>query len=166
MKKICFLFSVILLLQLMGCAKQEEILELKNEPVATTMESEEKSIQIYTIDEQNLESIAAKVVLTKGEKRTTKNIVGKVVTLFQAHAINIQIDFVKVEDDIAYISFKKNGAPVIGVSEVVEEVILESISKSIIDNMNKISKIVFKVEGNAYKSENLSLEENEVYWWK
>ena len=53
MKKICFLFSVILLLQLMGCAKQEEILELKNEPVATTMESEEKSIQIYTIDEQN-----------------------------------------------------------------------------------------------------------------
>ena len=53
-----------------------------------------------------------------------------------------------------------------GVSETVEEIILESIAKSLVDNLEGYEKVVFQVEGDAYKSDNMQLEKNEIYWWK
>lgn len=128
--------------------------------------SEEKSIQVYTIDEDSLESTSETVYLMDGEKLNAKNIMKEVINLFAMHGITIHLDTITKKEDTIYISFQKDAAPVHGVSETVEEIILESIAKSLVDNLDGYEQVVFQVEGGAYKSDNMQMEKDEVFWWK
>ena len=113
-----------------------------------------------------MESVSEIVYLMDGEQITAKNIMKEVIDLFAMHAITIQLDTITEKEDTIYISFQNVGAPVHGVSETVEEIILESIAKSLVDNLEGYEKVVFQVENEAYKSDNMQLEKDEIYWWK
>ena len=166
-KGLLLVLIFLVIMQGTGCTKGEKVNTPENTfvPEATTT-SEANSIQVYVIDETSLESVSETVYLMDGEKVTANNIMDQVINLFAIHAITIQLDTITEKQDTIYISFQKGGAPVHGVSETVEEIILESIAKSLIDNLEGYEKVVFQVEGDAYKSDNMQLEKNEIYWWK
>lgn len=170
MKKRHLVFCVLLITLAVGCNKEKkgEMVFTSNQPetTQTVIDSGEEEIQVYTIDMNSMQSVSETVYLMDGEEVTAENILREVVELFKVNAIEIEINGFKQKKDIMYISFAKESAPVTGVSKKVEEVILESIAKSILDNIEDVEKIVFQVDSGAYKSENLDLEENEAYWWK
>lgn len=168
-KRKCLMLIMIFLviMQGTGCTKEKKVSTPKNTATPKVVStSEEKSIQVYTIDEDSLESVSETVYLLDNEKVTAKNIINKVIDLFAMHAITIKLDTITEKEETIYISFQKEGAPVHDVSETVEEIILESIAKSLVDNLEGYEKVVFQVEGEAYKSDNIQMEKDEVYWWK
>lgn len=129
-------------------------------------EVEEVGIPIYTIDMVSMQSVCETVYLMNGEKISLNKVVEETVKLFQTKNIEIEISDIKQKNGIAYISFAKDSVPVVNSSKDVEEIILESIAKSVIDNCREIEKIVFQVESDAYISENIQLGKEEIYWWK
>lgn len=164
-RMICMVFALILPWGT-GCAeKKVDTPKVTQEPNVTPL-SKEKSIDIYTIDEENGESVSETVYLMDGEKVNAKNIMNQVIELFSMHSIFIQLDKVTGKKDTLYVSFKKKGAPAKDVSANVEEIILESIAKSLLDNLDDYTKVIFQVEGGPYKSDNMTMKKDEVYWWK
>lgn len=170
MKKRHLVFCILLFVFSMGCGKekQAEIVSTESQPKVTQQvtESGETEFQVYTIDMDTMQSAREMVYLMKGEELNAENILKKVIELFKINAIEIEVNGIKQKKDVMYVSFAKNSAPVVDVSQKVEEVILESIAKSLLDNLEDVDKIVFQVDSGAYKSENLELGKNEVYWWK
>lgn len=170
MKKKHLMFCVLFLMFSIGCSKErgKEPVSTSDRPEVTQMttESGEVGIQVYTINMASMQSVSETVYLMEGEEVTAENILKEVIELFKVNTIEIEINGIKRKKDVMYISFAKESAPVIDVSKKVEEIILESIAKSLLDNLEDVDKIVFQVDSGAYKSENLELEENEVYWWK
>lgn len=170
MKRRQLVVCVLLLMLSMGCSKEEKdrSTSTSNQPAVTqtVTESGEVGIQVYTIARDSMESVSEMVYLMNGEKVTVENILKEVIELFKTNAIEIEINGIKQKKDVLYISFAKESAPIVDVSKKVEEIILESIAKSLLDNLEDVEKIVFQVDSGAYKSENLELGENEAYWWK
>ena len=168
MRKIIIIFLVGCLFFCSGCSNERG--ETKETPMPEITQSvvdiNEVAIQLYTIDESTIQSVSETVFIPKEDEITAQRIVQEVITLFSVHAIEIKVDNVVQKDNILYVSFKENFAPITGVSPEVEEVILESISKSLVDNLLDVEKIIFQKESKAYQSDNLILEEDEVYWWK
>lgn len=166
-KSLMLILVFLVIMQGNGCAKEKKTSAFENTAAPqVTVVAEENRIQVYTIDETSMESVSEIVYLMNGEKITAKNIMKEVIDLFAMHAITIQLDTITEKKDSIYISFKEDGAPVHGVSETVEEIILESIAKSLVDNLECYEKVVFQVEGKAYKSDNMQMEKDEIYWWK
>ena len=166
-KSLMFILVFFVIIQGAGCAEEKK----SSTPEKTSAPeviptSEENSIQVYTIDEDSMESVSEIVYLMDGEQITAKNIMKEVIDLFAMHAITIQLDTITEKEDTIYISFQNVGAPVHGVSETVEEIILESIAKSLVDNLEGYEKVVFQLENEAYNSDNMQLEKDEIYWWK
>ncbi len=170
MKRIPLVLCVLLLTLSIGCNKEmnQEEISTSNQPevTKTVTESGEVGIQVYTIDMDTMQSVSETAYLMKDEEVTAENIIKKVIELFKENTIEIEVNGIKQKKDVIYISFAKDSAPIVDVSKKVEEVILESIAKSLLDNLEDIEKIVFQVDSGAYKSENLELGENEAYWWK
>lgn len=170
MKKRHLVLCVLLITFVAGCGKEkkEEGISITSSPEATqtVTDSGEQEIQVYTIDLNSMQSVSETVYLMEGEKVTIENILKEVTELFKANGIKIEINGIKQKEEVVYISFAKDKAPLVGVSKTVEEVILESIAKSVLDNAEDVEKIVFQADSGAYKSDNLELEEDEVYWWK
>lgn len=169
MKKRYLVLFMLLLIFSVGCGKGREgeiSTSMQPEETQTVTELGEVGIQVYTIDMDSMQSVSETVYLMKDEKITAKNILNRVCELFKANTINIEVNGIKQKNDVMYISFEKDSAPIVDVSKKVEEIILESIAKSLVDNLEGVEKIVFQVDDGAYKSENMELGENEAYWWK
>lgn len=166
-KSMMALMIFLMMVQGTGCeSKQTENPVQETSAPSSVATSKEKSIQVYTIDEDSLESTSETVYLMGGEKLNAKNIMKEVINLFAMHGITIHLDTITKKENTIYISFQKDAAPVCGVSETVEEIILESIAKSLVDNLDNYEQVVFLVEGDAYKSDNMQMEKDEVFWWK
>ncbi len=169
MKKKYLILCMLLLTFSVGCSKGREgevSTSIQPEVTQTVTESGEVGIQVYTIDMNSMQSVSETVYFMEGEKVTAKNILKEVCELFKANTINIEVNGIKQKKDVLYVSFAKDSAPIVDVSKKVEEIILESIAKSLVDNLEGVEKIVFQVDDGAYKSENMELGENEAYWWK
>lgn len=90
-----------------------------------------------------------------------------VVKEFANHNVIILIDSVSEDQNgNVKISFKKNSIPVIGVDEELEYLILDCFSQSILDNMETVHAVIFRIEGKAYVTDNVSMGKNEAYDWR
>lgn len=170
MRKGTLVLCMLLLICSMGCSKEKKVKQpsttILPEVTKTVTESGEIGIQVYTTDMDSMQSVNEIVYFMKGEEIQASSILKKVLELFKANTIDIKVNDIKQKEDVMYVSFAKDSVPVVAVSKKVEEIILESIAKSLVDNLEDVEKIVFQVDGGAYKSENLELGEDEAYWWK
>lgn len=133
-------------------------------PAAT--DSTNKEISIYSIDDDSLESVEETVNVPAEEELTAKIIVDKVVEAFGEHDIEIGIYSVTQKDDNVYISFTKDKAPSATVGSSVEGTILDSMAKSVLDNVESCNNIIYRMEDDPYASGHIELEYDEVYLWK
>ena len=61
------------------------------------------------------------------------------------------------------VNFFKNSPPVSGVTKETETAILDAVAQSLLDNLADYHKVIYRVEGEAYTSDNLTFTENYVY---
>jgi len=127
---------------------------------------ETKEMLIYGIQNETLESQQVSVSIPKKSKITAEFIVDQVVDVFAENSLDIGIDSVTQEGDKVIVSFKADKAPLTNVGAGVETTILDSISMSLLDNLDTCKNVIFRVEGKAYTSGHIELGIDEVYKWK
>lgn len=140
-----------------SAAKEKEADKFGVAPAAT------KEISIYTMDEntQDVESVSA--VVNADTEITPELIVDMVSDSLAERLVDVGIDSVTTDKDAVIVSFKSDTPPVVKVDLTVETTILDAIAQSLVDNLPEYPKVVFRVEGKEYKSDNLSFGLNDVY---
>lgn len=136
----------------------------KNEDAPTLPET--KELLIYGIQNETLESEQVSVTVPKDSEITAEFIVGQVIEVFADNSLEIGIDSVAQDKDKVIVSFLKDKAPLLNVGSGVEITILDSISMSLLDNLDSCKNVIFRVEGKAYASGHVELDIDEAYKWK
>ncbi len=126
----------------------------------TDEEQGAKEVQIYSINDNSLESEQTYVTM---EEVTPETVVQAVVDSLAEHSLEVGIDSVTMEGDRVIVSFLYGKAPLTSVGSTVEETILNSIADSLLDNVDGCKKVVFRAEGEAYESGHYAFGINEVY---
>lgn len=122
-----------------------------------------KEMSIYTMNEISMECEDTTVYVPKNEKITSQVIVDAVTASFQERGIEVGIDSIQEDGDKVIVSFTKNKAPLENVGSTVESAILDCISQSLLDNLEKCKKVIFRVEGKAYESGHYAFDLDYVY---
>lgn len=161
----------------MKTEKPEVTAEVQTEePVVSTPETTQEAkvtensivttVPIYSINDETLEIEDTVAELPEGQKVDAEFIVKEVVKSFADHGIEIGIYSVIQKEKGVYVSFEKDKAPVEDVGSTVEYAILNSISQSLLDNLDTCEKVYFKIEDGPYESGHFVFEEDEPYNWK
>lgn len=120
-----------------------------------------KKLMIYTINEEEIEPATA--MIPEKEKITPRLIVDTVVEALEDQSISVGINDVTSKGDTVIVSFNKDMAPLKNVGSKYESAILNAIAQSLVDNLKECHKVIYRVEGKAYKSSHITLGMNEVY---
>ncbi len=172
--------TVILVLFLMvlttACTNREEVKKDPSVTIVTPSEEQNKEsvkstvapiatkeISIYTMNEntQDVESVSA--VVNEDTEITPELIVDMVTASLAERLIDVRIDKVTTEKDTVIVSFDSDTPPVVQVNLTVETTILDAIAQSLVDNLPEYPKVIFRVKGKEYKSDNLTFGLNDVY---
>jgi cytoskeletal protein RodZ len=109
-------------------------------------------LQVYNVnaDTSDIEPVTA--LIPDGNDITPQLIVDTVVESLADQSIVIGIDSVTTKDDAIIVSFIKDKAPYSNLGSGYEQAILDAIAQSLIDNLSDYSKVIYRIEGNAYTS--------------
>ncbi|ROR22375.1 hypothetical protein EDD66_11560 [Mobilisporobacter senegalensis] len=146
--------------------EEKEDTESNSTTEETPSVPETKDLLIYGIQNETLQSEQVTVTVPKASEITAEFIVSQVVDVFADNSLEIGIDSVTEEGDKVIVSFMKDKAPLVNVGSGVEITVLDSISMSLLDNLDTCKNVIFRVEGEAYASGHVELDKDEVYKWK
>ena len=119
-----------------------------------------ETVSIYTIDTDTMTLVPVKI--KKGKEAITRAYITSLVE-DSLDDETIRVYSVVQEDNCVFLSFYAKGKPLVNCSKKMENLILDCFANSLLDNLDSCSKIVFRSEDKAYKSENYSFKKNEVY---
>lgn len=170
-----FLFLLLLMSGISACAgKQNDPAKIAPTPSPSVVPDadgdgkiETRELLIDTIDVTTNEVVAATAYTPADEQITPQVIVREVVESLYNNGILIQPEEVFVEEDRVIISFSANADGLaFQEDEQLETAVLDSLSYSILDNLNEINGIIFRIGGEGYVSEAFQLEAEEEYTWR
>lgn len=123
-----------------------------------------KKINIYIIDEKAVNTLPI-VSFVNPDTFSPGTVAEAVILALGERAGDTKIGEVKTEKASVFIDLETEHAnlPFGEVSENVEEMILNCISYSILDNFSDFSNIYFTVNGEAYQSDNLKLDRDKPF---
>lgn len=118
---------------------------------------------IYTVNgEAEIEAVIA--LIPNGTEITPQLIVDKSINSMADNSIIVGIENVTTIDDKIIVSFYSDQPPIVNVGAGMETSILNALAQSLIDNLDKYSKVIYQMEGKEYKSGHIELGLNEVYF--
>lgn len=122
-----------------------------------------KEVPIYSINEdtQSVESVVA--LVPQDSKITPELILDLVIDSLADRLIMIDVDKVSLQKDTVIVSFTSNQQPVVHTDSNLEKSILDAIAQSLVDNLKEYPKVIFRIDGQAYKSDHYSFGLNEIY---
>lgn len=175
-RKVIILFLMMFVLfTVSGCSKEKQETvaipdgngQPSSEAITDTTDGTEtestKILPIYCLQEETLEREPVAAIIPEDAKIDGEFVVKTVVDTFAERSFSIGIDSVSSEEDTVIISFKKDKPPVKDVGSGLESGILDSISMSVLDNVKSCQKVVFRIEGEAYKTGHMLFEIDEPY---
>lgn len=157
MRKCIVTILVVGLLLLTGCG--EEAAPPSASPLPT-QKSTMETLTIYSIDSDSMSLIP---VVVKKQKDTLS---AEYITSLAAQNLDddgILIDHVEQEKNTVIVSFLPQGKPITGCTKKMEDLILNCFASSLLDNVSNCSKIIYRCQDKAYKSEHRSFEWDEIY---
>ena len=165
MKKFFILITTIILI-LTGCNNESDI----NVNVTDTpQESDDNHVSGNTTDSIELEiyqyndedgCIPTTSLIPDDATIDARLIINEVNANFDE---KVAVTDIEEKDDYVAVYFDSDSAPIIGVSAYTEEAMLDCISYSLIDNLDKCNKIYFRTNKGKYKSDDIELEYDEPY---
>ena len=142
---------------LVGCESNDKD---KQVTIIPTQKSTMETLSIYSIDTDAMTLIPVTV------KKDVKKVTPEYITSLVEDSLddeNVRVYSVRQEKKKIYLSFYKDGKPIKNCSKKMETLILDCFANSLLDNIRSCTKIVFRCEDKAYKSEYSSFQINEVY---
>ncbi|MFU0828759.1 MAG: hypothetical protein ACFWTJ_14740 [Lachnoclostridium sp.] len=129
----------------------------------TVVPAATKEVSIYTINEDT-NGVESVVALVPEDAKITPELIIELVTDSMAdNLVEVGIDKVSTQKDTVIVSFKSDQPPITNVESKLEKTILDAIAQSLVDNLKDYPKVIFRVEGKAYKSSNFSFGIDQVY---
>lgn len=158
LKRIRTLFTLAVFIFLFtGCGPTEETPPAAGMP---TPKNHMETITVYSVNPDSLTLVPVSVKKGK-EAISEKYIVSLVLNNLMEYQIEPPV--LKKRGNKLYVSFSSSGEPVKNCNEKLEKLILECFANSLLDNIESCHDIIFQVNGNAYKSDNLEFGRDEVY---
>ncbi len=121
-------------------------------------------IIIYSLDSDNFEKIAIQVKVD-AEKITLFDLVKKITVSLGDESFSVEVKNAFFEKTKAIVDFEPTGAPGV-TSPNYESSLLDCIAQSIIENYESCTAVVFRINGEAYVSENFKFGINDAYMIK
>ncbi len=139
--------------------------EIKDETSKVIAPAAKIELMIYSVNNNgDIETVIA--AIPEEEAITPQLIVDTVTSSMADNSLIVGIDRVTTKDDTVIVSFYKDQPPVSNVGGGYETAILDAIAQSLTENLNDYSKIIYRVEGEAYVSGHIELDLDEVYFTK
>lgn len=122
-------------------------------------------IGIYTIDEETLETKSLTAMVNIKGSLTVDNVVDAVVLALADHSIDVVVAKTTVDGTKVTVDFTSKEAhqPFGNAGSSVEDVILDCIGYSLLDNFKELTEVYFTVNGGAYESGHVYLDPSEPY---
>lgn len=117
-------------------------------------------LSIYSINYSTLECEPSVIVIPKDTVVDENYIVKEVTANFKETVV---IDKITKKDGGVTVSFAGGSAPAVNVSTEMEEVMLDCIAYSLMDNVKGCGKIFFRIEDAPYEGVNITLGYDEPY---
>lgn len=129
---------------------------------------EERELIIYTMNYDTKEVEDTVAYIPQDQEITASLVAETVVDNLLDYGVEITLNSVNVENENAVVDFKstEDGEIYEDSSKKVEETVLNCISYSILDNVSDVNGIIFRIDGEAYKTESFSFDKDQVYSWK
>ncbi len=121
-------------------------------------------IIIYSLDSDNFEKIAIQVKVD-AEKITLFDLVKKITVSLGDESFTVEVKNAFFEKTKAIVDFEPEGAPGF-TSPNYESSLLDCIAQSIIENYESCTAVVFRINGEAYVSDNFNFGINDAYMIK
>ena len=120
------------------------------------------TVRFYTVklSSRNIESV--EVAVGKETEVTAKLVSEYITDALEDEEIELDISGIEEKDGICIINFSSSIRKVAGSDPELEKMILDAYSMSIVDNCN-VDGVSFKIEGKAYSTQNITLNDGEVY---
>lgn len=161
---ICTVSAVILLIGFVFWFKSAKTSDIPEDPDDYVDEDDEmfndEELSIYTINYNTLECEPSVIVVPESAVVDENYIVREVIANFKE---TVSIDNISKKDGDITVSFVKGSAPAANVSTAMEEVMLDCIAYSLIDNVSGCRKIYFGIEDMPYTGVDITLEPDEPY---
>ena len=119
------------------------------------------TLPIYTLNVETLEPEAVSVLIQATEI-TPELIVDKVIETLEDQGYTIEVESVTTQEDAVVVSFYKDQPPVTFGSSA-EGAVLDVFAQSLVDNLEDYSKVIYRMEGEAYASGHFEFGINQVY---
>ena len=131
-------------------------------PVTTpSLNSEADTAIIYVLNPNTYEKKAITIAI-ENKSLSLLEFATVITDSLEDESFTVDLKEAYYEKTVAVVDFSKEGAP--GVSNPdCEAALLDCIGQSIIDNYDGCSAVVFRIDGEAYRTANLSLERDEAY---
>lgn len=123
-----------------------------------------KKINLYIIDEKGVNTLPI-VSFVSPDSFSPKTVAEAVILALGEKAADTQIGEVQLIESAIYIDLqaKHPEAPFGNIDSKQEEMILDCISYSLLDNFSDYGTIYFKVNGEAYNSKNIKLDKDKPF---
>ncbi|MCQ2506486.1 MAG: GerMN domain-containing protein [Lachnospiraceae bacterium] len=136
---------------------KEEIASVTGDAPAT------KLAYIYNVNLDTFEKESVAVMLAAGSKMTPDTIMNYLITCFTEKSLDVKVNKTYYEDANLVVDFSKASEILNSDNSELETAILDAIGQSLIDNLENIEGVIFRIEGEAYVNHGFSLGLNEVY---
>lgn len=120
-----------------------------------------ENITIYSLDSAGFEKIAISVKV-ENEPITLFELAKKISGSLEDESFSVKIKNAYFEKTTAVVDFEKDGAPGFS-SPNYESSLLDCIAQSIIENYENCTAVVFRIDGEAYVSDNFTFGIDEAY---
>ncbi len=119
---------------------------------------------IYTLDIDTLEKKAIEILFTKEELETLTlyELLCEVVAALEDQSFMVSIKNAYFDNGFAVVDFEKDKDPSTSV-EGAETKILDIIAQSILENYEYCNGVIYRIDGEAYRTSEIILELNQVY---
>ena len=133
----------------------------ENSSSDSEIHSKTKNITFYTIDDGS--TIDKTVSVLEDTEITPEFIVQLVVSDLIDQSYVIEVNKVTKEDTYTVVDFSSSTPPVLDVGKDTENAILDAFAFSILGNIPDCTGVIYRVDGQAYVSNNNSFDYNQVY---
>ena len=143
--------------------KTEQSIGVVMMPTITGIELDDMiTLSLYSVDRSCTGIVDITAVIPASDCNPSR-IVTEVVSSMEDSAWYISIDEVTTDGSTVIVSFNDSAPPVANVTATQEEVILDAFAQSLLDNLSDYSKVIFRVNNEAYESSNRKYSKDYIY---
>jgi len=122
-----------------------------------------KSVRYYVIKLSDKAIDTAETAMGSAVVVTPEMISEYVSDALEDEEINVAINSISVKDDICTIDFDESIKSIAKKDQILEKLILDAYSMSIVDNCEDVEGVTFTISGKAYSTDSIRLDGGKVY---